>query len=343
MIDIFHNENINFEIFLNLAKKNNIFINENLFIKKISENNHGFFSKDKINTNQKIISIPKNLLVSRDLIKDFIFENKIEYIDDELLELYFCSLPKIEYFKKNNFFFLDETKKKILLNFFIEQSPTKRKIMSLFDYTNQLNDVDLFLFLIFRSRSFRLNNTSYLIPILDMVNYKKDELNAIKNIEEVYFKNKKDLNENEEFFQGYNSQDDIVSFYMRYNFVPEDFNLISIPPNFFSINIPKNFHFDFDKSYWNLRNGKLSNKLNIIFNNLEIPLKFKIEISKIIPDRVLVTKITKSVLELMKNEVNFNELNSYLEKESKASPLFEFAKALSLNHSMICKAIKMLE
>ena len=118
MIDIFHNENIDFETFLNLAKKNNIFINENLFIKKIFENNHGFFSKDKINANQKIISIPKNLLISRDLIKDFILENKIDYISDELLKLYFCSLPKIEYFKKNNLFFLDETKKKILLNFF---------------------------------------------------------------------------------------------------------------------------------------------------------------------------------------------------------------------------------
>jgi hypothetical protein len=343
MIDIFHNENIDFQTFLNLAKKNNIFINENLFIKKISENNHGFFSKDKINANQKILSIPKNLLISRDLIKNFIFENKIDYISDELLKLWFCSLPKIEYFKKNNIIFLDETKKKILLNFFIEQSPTRRKIISLFDYTNQLDDVDLFLFLIFRSRSFRINNTSYLIPVLDMVNYKKDELNAITNTKEVYYKIKKNFNENEEFFQGYNSQHDIVSFYMRYNFVPENFNLISIPPNFFSINIPKNLHFDFDTSYWNFKNGRLSNKLYIVFNNLEIPLEFRIEISKIIPDRVLVTQITKTVLELMKNEVNFNELNSYLEKESKASPLFEFARALSLNHSMICKAIKMLE
>ena len=54
----------------------------------------------EINTNNKIISIPKKFLISQSVIKDFINEKEIEYPYPNILKLYCSSLPNFEYFKK---------------------------------------------------------------------------------------------------------------------------------------------------------------------------------------------------------------------------------------------------
>ena len=127
MINIYENKIINYEILFDLAKQNGIFINQNLFVKKIFENNYGIFTKKDIPNNQKIIVLPKKFLISNNLIKDFILEKKTNYPNIELLNLYFLSLPNFEYFRENNILFANAKDKKQILNFFIDQSPTKKK------------------------------------------------------------------------------------------------------------------------------------------------------------------------------------------------------------------------
>ena len=342
MINIYENKIINYEILFDLAKQNGIFINQNLFVKKIFENNYGIFTKKDIPNNQKIIVLPKKFLISNNLIKDFILEKKTNYPNIELLNLYFLSLPNFEYFRENNILFANAKDKKQILNFFIDQSPTKKKIDKLFDIFNNFDDIDKYLYLIFKSRAFNYKNDLYLCPILDIVNYKYGEKKAFSNDKSLYFKNKNMINIGEEFFQGYENHYDIVNFYINYNFIPYYFNTISAPSNFFSLNILEGDKKKIDDNFWNIEGNKISNKKKIIFENFDIPLDLKFEMNNIISNPKVEKNIYKSILELMKSEIKFEYVSNYLKEESDKGFVGLFAKALELNYKNISLAIKNL-
>ena len=342
MLHISENKIIDYDKYFNLAKSLGIYVNENLYIKKISDNNYGVFSKGEINNKDKIISIPKKYLISHSVIKDFILEKKTEYPNLDFLKVYFSSIPNLEYFKNNHIAFADNDQKNKILNFFIEQSPSRRKIKSFFDHVNKLDEIDKYLFLIFRSRAFNFENTPCLAPILDMVNYKFGEVRALTDKQEIYFKNKVSLKANDQFFQGYEVHSDIIFFYLQFNFIPENFNLISIPPNFFSMKIPDGNVQQIKENYWNNNNGTLSNKSYIIFEDLKLPSDFKLEINKIITNPSVLKKILNSILGLLKNEINYENLNNFLKKESNEQKVIDFAKVVELNYIKISETIKNL-
>ena len=342
MLYISEKKKIDYDNYLSLAKSLGIYIHENLFINKIEDKNYGVFTKGEIDKKDKIISVPKKFLISQSMIKDFILEKKIEYPDLDFLKLYFSSVPDLEYFKNNHIAFVDNDQKNNILNFFIEQSPTRRKIKSFFDHMDKLDILDKYLFLVFRSRGFNFDNTPYLVPILDMVNYKFGEVRALTDKKEIYFKNKLSLKVDDQFFQGYEIHSDIIFFYLQFNFIPENFNLISIPPNFFSMKIPDGNVEQIKENYWNINNGNLSNKSYIIFEDLKLPLDFKLEINKIIKNPSVIKKILNSILGLLKNEINYENLSNFLNKESKKQKAIDFAKVVNLNYINISEAIKNL-
>ena len=343
MLRIFDRKNIDYDNFLDLARNQGIYVNENLFLKKIEENNYGVFAREEINNNNKIISIPKKFLISQNLLKNFIQENKIDYPDLDFLKLYFSSFPDFEYLKKSHIALSSDEQKNKILNFFIDQSPTRRKIKSFFDHINQLDNLEKYLFLIFRSKGFIFNNVAYLAPVLDMVNYKFGEVRAQTDKQEIYFKNNRILKTDNQFFQGYEMHSDIVSFFLQFNFIPENFDLISIPPNFFSMKLPENNEEQINENYWNIKNGIFSNKYFIAFENLKLPLDFKLEINKIIKNPLVLNNILKTVLKLLKNEINYDNLSNFLKKESDDQHVADFAKVVEINYLKIEDAIKNLD
>ena len=160
--------------------------------------------------------------------------------------------------------------------------------------------------------------------------------------QEIYFKNKEILNPNDQFFQGYEVHSDIISFFLQFNFIPENFNLISIPPNFFSLKIPENTEDKINLNYWNIKNGIISNKLYIVFENLKLPLEFKLETSKIIKNSSVFNKALNSILDLLKNEINYENLSEFLKKETEDYKIINFAKVVQINYSKISDAQKNL-
>ena len=342
MIDIYENKKINYDILFELAKKNKFYIDQNLYVKKIFDNNYGIFARKDIKANQKIIKVPKKFLISKNLFRDFILEKKTNYPDIKLLNLWFLCIPNFGYFKKNNILFADINEKKIILEFFIDQSPTKRNMDILFDYFKNLDDVDKYIDLIFRSRAFTYNNISYLCPILDMVNFKYGEKKALFDYESFCYKNENLINCDEEFYQGYEDHSNIVNFYINYNFIPSVFNTVSIPSNFFSLNIPSNKKEQIDQKFWNILGNKINNKKKIIFENFITPIDFKFQMNSIVSNSIIEKNITKSALELMKNEIKFENVSNYLKKESKESFVWFFAYTLKLNYNNISQTIKNL-
>ena len=342
MLSISEVRNINFENFFNAARNIGVYINKELYVKQINKNNNGIFIKNSIDPNQLLISLPQKLAISKNTFKNFILEQRPDYPELKFLENYFFSLPSFEYFKKNSIMFIDKEKKNKILNLFIELSPTKRKIHNLFQSFNELNDFEKYISIIFKTRSFNFENNQYLCPILDLINYKYGAPRALSNKEGIYCKNNEPLKNSDQFFQGYENHSNIVSFFLKYNFIPDSFNTVSIPSNFFSLNIPQNKKVSIDEDYWHVKDGKFSNKKRIVFDNLKFPIDFKLEINKIIPNNSVVNKITISILEMLRNEIRHKELIKFENEEADKDITHSFAQALKINYSKIEQLIKKL-
>lgn len=342
MLSISEERNINFENFFNYARNIGVHINKELYVKKIDKNNNGIFINNNIDKNQTLISLPKKLAISKNTFKNFILEQRPDYSDLKFLENYFFSLPSFEYFKKNNIMFIDEEKKNKILNLFIELSPTKRKIHYLFQSFRELNDFEKYISIIFKTRSFNFENNQYLCPIIDLINYRYGAPRALSNKEGIYFKNIELLKNSDQFFQGYENYSNIVSFFLKYNFIPDNFNTVSIPSNFFSLNIPQNTKVSIDEDYWHVKDGKFSNKKRIVFDNLKFPLEFKLEINKIIPNNSVVNKITISILQMLRNEIKHKELVKFTNEEADEDITHSFGEALKINYLKIEQLINKL-
>ena len=343
MLNISEKRNINFENFFNKARNLGIYINQNLYIKQISEDNNGLFAKNDVDVNQLLIKFPKNLLISKSIFNKFILEQKVEYPNDKFFEDYFSSIPNYEYFKKSSILFIDQEKKNKILNFFVQTSPSRRKIDHLFSSFNKLNDFEKYSFLIFKTRAFNYENNQYLCPVIDLVNYRHDSPKVFYNNEGIHCKNKTLLRKSDQFFHGYENQSNIISFFLNYNFLPENFNRVSIPSNFFFLNIPQNKKDLIDEDYWITSNRKFSNKKRIVFDNLAIPIDFKLEINKIIPTNTEINKILLLILEMLKNEIKYQEVNEFLKNNNDLNHLYFFAKALEINYLKIEELINKID
>ena len=177
-----------------------------------------------------------------------------------------------------------------------------------------------------------------------MVNYKYGTPRAILNKDNFQFKNKNFLKISQEFFQGYSSNDNIVTFFLNYNFIPENFNTISLPKNFFSLNISQNSNQNkIDKDLWIIDNGKISNRRKIVFEDLEIPIDFRIDITKIFNDTSRVKKFIISILEMYKAEAKYSEIRKLLSDNTVTGLVHNFGKCIDINYSKVDKLIKNIE
>ena len=340
MVNISNNRNINYENFFDFAREIGILINKKIIVKEINKDNHGIFANDNIDPGAILINIPSKFFISNKIFKNFILKNKTEYPNLEFLKIYFSSLPSLEFFKQNSIFFVNQYQKEKILKLFINQSPTRRKIIKLFEDFSKLDEIDKYVNLIFKSRAFRYGDETFLIPVMDLLNYKYGTPKVILNKDSFQFKNKNFLNINQEFFHGYSSNDNIVTFFLNYCFIPENFNTISLPENFFSLDIPQNLNEnEIDKDYWIINSGKISNKEKIVFEDLEIPIDFKIEISKIFNDTSILKKFIISILEMYRSEVNYSEIHKLLTDKTMPSSVHNFGKCIEINHSKVDELI----
>ena len=95
-------------------------------------------------------------------------------------------------------------------------------------------------------------------------------------------------------------------------------------------------------NYWNIKNGIISNKSYIVFQDLKLPLEFKLETSKIIKKSSVFNKVLNSILDLLKNEINYENLSEFLKKETEDYKIINFAKVVQINYSKISDAQKNL-
>ena len=76
---------------------------------------------------------------------------------------------------------------------------------------------------------------------------------------------------------------------------------------------------------------------------LKLPLDFKLEINKIIKNPLVLNNILKTVLKLLKNEINYDNLSNFLKRESDEQHVANFAKVVKMNYLKIEDTIKNLD
>ena len=341
MYDIYSEKEQDPEKIINLCLKNNSHLHKSLFLKKISNHNFGFFLKEKIEKKIKVMGIPKKLFIPKEAFTNYLLGKKFDYVDKELLDTYMDFLPKLNYFKDNHFLFFSENDKKIVLSFFNEGTPLKNKIKRSFDQFDLLSDYEKYIDLLFKSRSFTVDNEKYLLPMLDLVNFEYTSGGPLIGKEDVFFKSNRIFDKNEEFFQKYNTKTNPIFFFINYGFFPEKYFSCFIPKNFLLIPSFKN-----EKEYlgngWTLNNqNKITNENNIVFENLNIPEEFikLMDMFKINNKK----NYTKEIFNLLINEINLSNLNKYLESEKKNHLLIMFAKSVNQHHRNILQIFNKID
>ena len=341
MIDINSPREKNTKNFVDLIIKRDAHIDSRIFLTHISNDNFGFISKDEINPKKKIILIPKKLLISKNNFKSFLLKDKSTSYDEELISSYFSLLPKYEFFKKNNFLFLNESNIKKCLNFFKIDSPIKKSIENLFKTFNELqSDIDKYIFLLYRTRSFNVNNQPYLAPLLDFANFNFSTRGYFIETNTVYFNSEKKLKKNDEIFQSYNLNVDPIKFFLNYCFYPENYSNLTFYENQIILNISKDIASKIDTKYWNINNNQtISNKNSVSFYNCEIPLIISLMFDSLFKNKNSKLKVISNFIMLVKNQFNDSEIKLFLENKSENKILIDFAKSINLYISNLDKIL----
>jgi len=347
MIDISSVKEKNIQNFVKIIVSHGAHLNKKIILKEIYDNNVGFVALDEIGSSDKIISIPRKLLISKDVFKDFLFKKKINCYDEKLINSYFSILPNLNFFKQNNFYFLNNEDKKKALSFFKSDSPIKKTLTASFEKFNNLeNDHEKYTFLLFKTRSFKVNNEFYLTPLLDSMNFNFYNKSYSYDNVDVYINSEKKLIKNDEVFQSYNLTTDPINFYIHYSFFPLDYKNITFSKNQFIINASKNVISKVNEKFWNINNNQtISNKNAISFYNYELPLIIDLMFESLTNDKKNIAKVIINFLLLVKNQFNIEELNLYLKnvKQKKEPVLSEFAKSIKLYCYNLDKIIEKLQ
>ena len=340
MKDLRLNKEKDLEFFFEKCRKENIYINPNLYINKISENNYGVFTKKDIQKDSRLISVPIDFFLTKKNFLDFLYGKKINFPNVEILESYFSFIPNLDYFEKNHILYINDNELSNIIKLFSENSFLKKDILSKFATFQKLNEIEKYIYLVFRTRSFNWKNESYLIPVMDLVNYTPLSNRLKKNDKEVYFNTNETLKKNNEFFHTYNYEDEI-SFYFNYSFRFFGYKIVSIPANYFSFKIPLSSNISINEFFWNLSSTKdrISNKEKIIFKDILDTTEFEIAMSQIF-QRQIYLKILINVLNGLKNEINLDEVSKTIENTNNCALVLEFAKILKNYHSNVEKLQK---
>ncbi len=342
MIDIESPKEKKIENFVKLILQNEAFIDKNILLHEISENNIGFTSLNEIDPKKKIISIPSKLLVTKENFKKFLLNKELNFYNEELINLYFSILPNLTFFKKNNFLYLNQSDINISLNFFKTDSPIKNSVETLFKSFNKLeNDIEKYIFLLFRTRSFRVNGQSFLAPLLDSMNYNFNTRGYFVENEHVYFNSEKKLKKNEEIFQSYNLKVDPIKFFLNYSFFPSNYTNLTFSENQLILNVSKNTISKIDSKYWNINKDQaISNKNSISFYDCKVPLILNLMFESLSINNNLKNKTIYNFLTVVKNQFNINEINLCVENKNYNPILNDFAKSIKLYVSNLDKILE---
>lgn len=227
-------QNINHLI--ELFKKYEGYIHNDLYIKSSQEKGVGIFCKKKINTKQILIKVPINLTINQQDFHGFIKSKRINYPYIDFLKIYLNTLPNNNFYLENHPCYMDNIEKNLIIQVVEKNQFLKDILIYFFKNSETLDTDEKFTFVTFLTRSIKnKKNENILMPVLDLVNYDYYGLNYEVNDDFLSIKNNKSTKNDNEICCRYTADICPLEFFMTYGFIPRDYISFKIPKNFIFI------------------------------------------------------------------------------------------------------------
>lgn len=224
-------QNINHLI--ELFKKYEGYIHDDLYIKSSQEKGIGIFCKKKINHKQILIKVPINLTINQQDFHGFIKSKRVNYPYIDFLKIYLNTLPNNSFYLENHPCYMDNIEKNLIIQVVEKNQFLKDILIYFFKNSETLDTDEKFTFVTFLTRSIKnKKDENILMPVLDLVNYDYYGLNYEVNDDFLSIKNNKSTKNDNEICCRYTADICPLEFFMTYGFIPKDYISFKIPKNF---------------------------------------------------------------------------------------------------------------
>jgi hypothetical protein len=224
-------KNINYLI--ELFKKYEGYIHNDLYIKSSQEKRIGIFCKKKINKKQILIKVPINLTINYQDFLGFIKSKRVNYPYIDFLKIYLHTLPNNNFYLENHPCYMDNIEKNLIIQVVEKNQILKDILIYFFKNSESLDSDEKFTFVTFLTRSIKnKKNENILMPVLDLVNYDYYGIKYEVNDDFLSIKNNKSTKNDNEICCRYTADICPLEFFMTYGFIPKDYISFKIPKNF---------------------------------------------------------------------------------------------------------------
>ena len=317
---------------IELFKKKNGFIHDNLQLKKNDKKGYFFNSKGEIKKKTILIIVPKNLLIEVDKI------NNLEKFNNQFEKLYFDLITK----NKSYLDFHPLNANKVEFNEIIKtlennQNLSKNFSIAYDQFLKLSNEKKLIkLLALTRSIHFEKIKKNYFMPIMDFVNHNENGPDyMIGNDGSIYIESNKDIKSREEITVNYNNTDSI-SFFLKHGFVDENSNSFQIKKNELNFQLKNNI--EINKKIFSISDNYVKFKENINFKKNDVSANI-IDFMSIFPANEKMNNVIK-ILNYYKQLIKFD--NEMVIKNKNSLILKKFYKSVELYIKIIDNYSKIL-
>jgi hypothetical protein len=301
---------------IELFKKYNGYIHNDLYIKYSKGAGWGFFSKKKLNKKETLIKVPFNLTINAKDFLDFLDSKKINYQHIDFLETYTKILPDIEFYKDHHPCFCNQIEKDLMIQIVERNLFLKNILINHFTNFESLKNNEKYVFVNFLTRSTtNRSNEKVLMPILDMVNFNYDGKKYLADKNSVFITNDGSIEKDEEICCEYTTDMDPIEFFITWGFVPKEYKSFNIPKQSLFIEGLNNNTFN---SFFIKKGNRYYFNENLIFKKEEMPKNIN-DFLNIFPSNQT-KKFFVEIMDSYEKSINRNIINKILEQKKTAKP-----------------------
>lgn len=309
----------NIDHLIELFKKYEGYIHNDLYIKSSQEKGVGVFCKKKINKKQILIKVPINLTINQKDFYSFIKSKKVNYPHIDFLKIYLNTIPNNNFYLENHPCYMDNIEKKLIFQVVEKNQFLKSILIYFFKNSETLDTDEKFTFVTFLTRSIKnKKDENVLMPILDLVNYDYYGLKYEVNDHFLSIKNNKNTKNDNEICCRYTADICPLEFFMTYGFIPRDYISFKIPKNFIFIKTQiKN------DQYLKITDRQYFNE-DLIFKENKKP----ININRLF--KILSKENFQRLLNLYEKSIDENLINRILEEKKYSKILYNLCYTMKL-------------
>jgi len=311
---------------IELFKKYDGYIHDDLYTKYNKNSGWGFFAKKQLKQKETLIRVPFSLTINTKDFLDFLNSKKINYPHIDFLNTYKKTLPSIEFYKKHHPCFCDPLEKDLMIQIIEKNSFLKKILLNHLKHFEHLNNNEQFVFVTFLTRSTsNKNNEKVLMPVLDIINFHYLGKEYLVDDKSVSIANNQLIEKDEEICCEYTSDMDPIEFFITWGFFPEEYKSFNIPNQSLFIEGLNN---NDANSFFIKKGNRYYFNEDLIFKKQQIPKNIN-NFLKIFPSNQT-QKVILGIMDSCEKSINEDLANKVLLEKKYSNTIINFCKCVKL-------------